>query len=77
MRKHTTIDLDMQLVGEAAVVLETKRVNETVHAALREVVAARRRLRLMDLDPDLTLDQLAADRRGRFDLPDVPPPRAD
>lgn len=67
MRKHTTIDLDMRLVGEAAIVLETKRVNETVHAALREVVAARRRLQLLDLDPDLTLDGLARDRRGRFD----------
>ena len=33
MRKHTTIDLDMRLVGEAGAVLETKRVNETVHAA--------------------------------------------
>ena len=66
MRKHTTIDLDMRLVGEAAV-LETKRVNETVHAALREVVASRRRLQLLDLDPDLTLDGLARDRRGRFD----------
>lgn len=67
MRKHTTIDLDMQLVGEAAVVLETKRVNETVHAALREVVASRRRLRLLDLDPDLTAEALETDRRGRFD----------
>ncbi len=66
MRKHTTIDLDMVLVGEAAIALETKRVSETVHAALREVVDARRRLRLLDLDPDLTLEGLAADRRGRF-----------
>ena len=46
MRKHTTIDLDMRLVGEAAIVLETKRVNETVHAALREVVAWRGRTEL-------------------------------
>ena len=67
MRKHTTIDLDMQLVEEAAIVLETKRVNETVHAALREVVASRRRLRLLDLDPDLTAETLETDRQGRFD----------
>jgi Arc/MetJ family transcription regulator len=66
VRKHTTIDLDMVLVGEAAIALETKRVSETVHAALKEVVDARRRLRLMDLDPDLTLERLADDRRGRF-----------
>ncbi len=69
MRKHTTIDLDMQLVGEAAVVLNTTQVNQTVHAALREVVASRRRLRLLELDPGLTLEDLAADRRGRFDGP--------
>ena len=67
MRKHTTIDLDMQLLGEAALALETKQINETIHAALREVVAARRRLRLLELDPALTLPDLAADRRGRFD----------
>lgn len=66
MRKHTTIDLDMVLVGEAAIALETKRVSETVHAALREVVDARRRLKLLDLDPDLTLEGLEVDRRGRF-----------
>ena len=66
MRKHTTIDLDMTLVGEASVVLETKRVNETVHAALREVVESRKRLRLLHLDPDLTLEHIAADRAGRF-----------
>lgn len=66
MRKHTTIDLDMHLVGEASAVLETKQINETIHAALREVVNARRRLQLLDLAPDLTLEELAADRQGRF-----------
>jgi Arc/MetJ family transcription regulator len=65
MRKHTTIDLDMELLGQASVALETKQINETIHAALREVVAARRRRRLLDLRPDLTLDSLAEDRRGR------------
>lgn len=66
MKKHTTIDLDMVLVGEAAIALETKKVSETVHAALKEVVDARRRLKLLELDPDLTLQTLTADRRGRF-----------
>ncbi len=69
MRKHTTIDLDMRLLGEAALALETKQINETIHAALREVVDARHRLRLLDLAPDLTLESLGADRRGRFDPP--------
>ena len=66
MRKHTTIELDMTLVDEAAEVLETKRVDETVHAALREVIASRKRLRLLDLDPDLTIHQLEADRAGGY-----------
>lgn len=67
MRKHTTIDLDMRLLGEAAFALETKQINETIHAALREVVDTRRRLALLDLIPDLSLEGLAADRKGRFD----------
>lgn len=67
MRKHTTIDLDMRLVGEAALVLETKQINETIHAALREVIDTRRRLALLDLVPDLSLESLSADRQGRFD----------
>lgn len=66
MRKHTTIDLDMHLLGEASIVLETKQINETIHAALREVVNARRRLQLLQLTPDLSLEDLAADRQGRF-----------
>lgn len=66
MRKHTTIDLDMRLLGEAALALETRQINETIHAALREVVDARRRLALLDLVPELTLESLAADRQGRF-----------
>ena len=56
----------MDLVREASVGLGTKRVSETVHAALAESVALRRRLRILELTSDLTLDQLELDRRGRF-----------
>lgn len=66
MRKHT-IELDMAMVDEASIALGTKTVSETVHAALREVVDSRRQLRLLGLDPDLSLQRLAEDRRGRFD----------
>lgn len=66
MKKHTTMDLDMDLVREASVALGTRRASETVHAALAEAVALRRRLRILEFKPDLTLDQLEADRRGRF-----------
>lgn len=66
MRKHTTIDLDTELVAAAAGVLGTRRTTETVHAALEEVVAIRGRLRLLEFQPDLSLRDLAVSRQGRF-----------
>jgi Arc/MetJ family transcription regulator len=66
MRKHTTIDLDTDLVAAAADVLGTRRTTETVHAALEEVVALRGRLRLLDFQPDLSLRDLAVSRQGRL-----------
>lgn len=66
MRKHTTIDLDTDLVAAAADVLGTRRTTETVHAALEEVVAVRRRLRLLDFRPELSLSDMAVSRQGRF-----------
>ena len=49
-RTHTTLDLDRQLLAEAAEALGTIRTTETVHAALREVVARRRRAWLVRRD---------------------------
>lgn len=66
MRKHTTIDLDTELVAAAADVLGTRRTTETIHAALEEVVALRRRLQLLDFRPELSLSELAISRQGRF-----------
>lgn len=66
MRKHTTIDLDPDLVGEARRVLGTTTTTETVHAALAEVVRARRRMAILDLAPALTLADLDAMRAHRF-----------
>jgi Arc/MetJ family transcription regulator len=66
MRKHTTIDLDAELVREAADVLGTTRTTDTVHAALAEVVRLRRRMKVLDLDLDLTLADLDAIRGHRF-----------
>jgi Arc/MetJ family transcription regulator len=43
VRTHTTLDLDRELLRDAADALGTKRTTDTVHAALREVVARRRR----------------------------------
>lgn len=72
MRKHTTIDLDLDLVREAAASLGTTRTTDTVHAALAEVVARRRRAALARMDlPDLTPEALEEMRstRGIVDGP--------
>jgi|GEM_PF-1453370 len=50
MKVHTTLDLDRSLLGEAAEALGTTRTTETVHAALRDVVARQRRARLARRD---------------------------
>lgn len=43
VRTHTTLDLDRDLLHDAAEALGTTRTTDTVHAALRDVVARRRR----------------------------------
>jgi Arc/MetJ family transcription regulator len=61
MKTHTTLDLDRDLLAEAAEVLGTSRTTETVHAALRDVVDREKRgwlanqdfSELMELLPDL------------------------
>ena len=66
MRRHTTLDLDQELLRDAAVALGTTRTTETVHAALAEVVARRRRAMLARLDmPDLTPDAVTTMRAPR------------
>jgi Arc/MetJ family transcription regulator len=42
-KTHTTLDLDRELLHRAAEALGTTRTTDTVHAALREVVARRQR----------------------------------
>jgi len=65
--KRTNINLDTQLVREAADLLGTTRTSDTVHAAMRDVVARehRRRLAERDLFGDLTAAELDAMRRPR------------
>jgi len=66
MRKHTTLDLDQSLVREASAVLGTSRTTDTVHAALADVVARRRRALLVRMDlPDLTPEALDEMRAAR------------
>jgi hypothetical protein len=66
MRRHTTIDLDQDLVREAATVLGTTKTTDTVHAALADVVRRRRRLGLFEVAHDLDLAALDALRADRF-----------
>lgn len=68
MKRHTTIDLDQELVREAAEALGTKRISETIHAALDDVVRRHRRLRLLDIPIDLDLETLRAMRAPRHEL---------
>ena len=42
-KTHTTLDLDRDLLRDAAEALGTTRTTETIHAALRDVVDRRRR----------------------------------
>jgi Arc/MetJ family transcription regulator len=66
MRKHTTIDLDVELVRQASEALGTSRTTDTIHAALSEVIRQRRRMALVGLRPALTLEDLDAMRSHRF-----------
>jgi Arc/MetJ family transcription regulator len=66
--KRTNINLDTDLVDAAAEILGTARATDTVHAALRSVIARAARERLAgrdfdDLTPD-ALDQLRTPRHA-------------
>ena len=61
MVKHTTLNLDVELLDKAREALGTKQVTETVHRALEEVVLARRRAWLAAHDFD-ELTPAALDR---------------
>ena len=64
--RRTNINLDRELVDEAAAALGTARTTDTVHAALRAVIdrAARERLAQRDF-ADLTPEALAQLRSPR------------
>ena len=66
MRKHTTIDLDADLVRAAAEVLGTVRTTDTIHAALTDVVRRRRRMTITSFRPALDLADLDVMRAHRF-----------
>src|SRR6185312_8151444 len=62
--KRTNINLDLDLVEQAAHELGTRRTTDTVHEALRDVIARARRVRLARRNfADLTPDALEQMRR--------------
>jgi len=65
MIRHTTLNLDMDLVEEARRVLKTKQVTDTVHRALQEVVSAQKRASLARRRLSLTPTSLRSMRRAR------------
>jgi uncharacterized protein (DUF1778 family) len=71
-RTHTTLDLDRDLLRDAADVLGTTRTTDTVHAALREVVARNRRAWLARRDFSELETALAGLREPRAAGPDRP-----
>lgn len=66
MVKHTTLNLDTDLLDQAREALGTKQTTETVHRALEEVVRIRRRAWLASHEfEDLTPEVLEHLRKPR------------
>ncbi len=69
-RHRTTLNLPVELLAEAEKEAAMSSATNTVTLALRELVASRRRARLLEMElPDLTLASLAELRRPRFEVP--------
>ena len=73
VRTHTTLDLDRDLLDRAAEALGTRRTTDTVHAALREVVARRQRAWLARRDFSELEERLPALRAPRGPATDEGP----
>jgi Arc/MetJ family transcription regulator len=76
-RKHTTLNLDMDLVKEAQRALGTQKATETIHRALEEVIAREKRRQLLEMGVgDLTPERLEELRRNRPPEPGDTPSEA-
>jgi len=71
MIRRTSLNLDLDLVGKAREVLDTRTTTETIHRALEEVVRqeALRELAAWDLG-GMTLEDLERIRQPRFPATD-------
>ena len=66
MQEHITLNLDLALAREAAEVLGTEGITDTVHAALRAVVKQHKLERLLEYEiSGLTPEPLERARRAR------------
>lgn len=64
--KRTTINLDLDLLEEAAEALGTERITDTVHAAMGDAVRRRKLEALTRMEfPDMDLEKLKELRRPR------------
>ena len=78
-KTHTTLDLDRELLLEAAGVLGTTKTTDTIHAALRAVVARHRRRWLAERDfseLDRLTPAIRSPRLGPPPEPAAPEPAA-
>lgn len=65
-RRHTTLNLDMDLVEAGRRVLGTTQATETIHRALEEVINRDKRRHLLEMGVgDLTPARLEEMRRNR------------
>ena len=65
MVRRTNVNLDMDLIAQASAELGTHRTTDTVHEALREIVARARRVRLAQRDfEDLAPEVIEKMRRS-------------
>ena len=65
--KRTSMNLDLDLVGEARAVLGTANTTDTVHAAMFEAVRAHHLSRLADWRPDVeAMERIEAAGLPRF-----------
>jgi Arc/MetJ family transcription regulator len=75
-KRHTTVNLDPELLEDAMEVLGTKQVTETIHGAFKEVIRQHRIRRFLARDlPDLTPEALERMRAWRT-FSDEPPKHA-
>ena len=68
VKRHTTLNLDADLVAEAQEILASANATETIHRALQEVVDRERRRQLLDMGiGDLSPHRLEQMRANRID----------